>query len=164
MTCKSFFSNFISKAVKLKNIVRPDNHLGSFDIDGKLAGAGKFDINLLNKFENALLNLAYPRADDINLYTSLMHHLDKNPVLEISDQLATLVELNATKIYEFYLYCNRPSTVIFHGGGVFNKALMKSIANKLGKFETTEKILPPKYMEAAAFAYLAYKDLGVIFK
>ena len=148
----------------LMDKVMTDNHLGSFDIDGKLAGAGKFDINLLNKFENALLNLDYPRADDISLYTSLMHHLDENPVLEISDQLATLVELTATKIYEFYLYCNRPSTVIFHGGGVFNKTLMKSIANKLGKYETTENILPAKYMEAAAFAYLAYKDLGVIFK
>ena len=27
--------------------VMTDNHLGSFDIDGKLAGAGKFDINYL---------------------------------------------------------------------------------------------------------------------
>ena len=81
-----------------------------------------------------------------------------------ADQLATLAELTATKIYEFYLYCDRPDTVIFHGGGVFNKTLMKTIANKLGKFETSENILPAKYMEAAAFAYLAYKNLGVIFK
>ena len=141
-----------------------DNHLGSFDEDGKLASTGKVDLNLLAKLENALLNLDYPRADDISLYTSLMHHIDENPVLGIPDRLATLVELTATKIYEFYLYCNRPGTVIFHGGGVFNKAIMKTIANKLGKFETSENILPPKYMEAAAFAYLAHKNLGVIFK
>ena len=64
-----------------------DNQLGSFDIDGKLAGAGKFDINLLNKFENALLNLDYPRADDVSLYTSLMHYLNENPVLRFPTNL-----------------------------------------------------------------------------
>jgi len=148
----------------LMDRVMTDNQLGSFDLDGKLASTGKIDISLLAKFENALSNLSYPRADDISLYTSLINHLDENPVLEIPDQLATLAELTATKIYEFYLYCDRPDTVIFHGGGVFNKTLMKTIANKLGKFETSENILPAKYMEAAAFAYLAYKNLGVIFK
>jgi anhydro-N-acetylmuramic acid kinase len=148
----------------LMDRIMTDNQLGSYDEDGKLASTGKVDISLLAKLENALLNLEYPRADDISLYTSLMHYLDENPVLGISNQLATLVELTARKIYEFYLYCDRPGTVIFHGGGVFNKTLMKTIANKLGKFETSENILPAKYMEAAAFAYLAYKDLGVIFK
>ena len=148
----------------LMDRIMTDNQLGSFDDDGKLASTGKVDLNLLAKLENALLNLDYPRADDISLYTSLMRHLDEDPVLTVPNQLATLVELTATKIYEFYLYCGRPGTVIFHGGGVFNKTLMKTLANKLGKFETSENILPVKYMEAAAFAYLAYKDLGVIFK
>ncbi|MBL6819880.1 MAG: anhydro-N-acetylmuramic acid kinase [SAR86 cluster bacterium] len=141
-----------------------DNHLGNFDEGGKLASTGKVDKKLLVKFENALLKLNYPRADDISLYTSLLNHINEHPVLDIPDQLATLAELTATKIYEFYLYCDQPNKVIFHGGGVFNKTLMKKISNKLGKYQTTESIMPSKYMEAAAFAYLAYKDLGVIFK
>ena len=58
-----------------------------------------------------------------------------------------------------------PDEIIFHGGGTLNKTLMKSIAEKTrDDIQTTDHIVPSKYMESSAFAYLAYAGKGVLFK
>ena len=42
---------------------------------------------------------------------------------------------------------------------------MKSIAEKMKTdIKTTDHIVPSRYMESSAFAYLAYADKGVLFK
>ena len=69
------------------------------------------------------------------------------------------------KIEEFCKYCDSPDQVIFHGGGTKNLFLMKIIQSKIDtKIRTTDDEISSKFVEAAAFAYLAYKNQGIIFK
>ena len=140
-----------------------ENYLGTpFDNMGKISSNGEINHNLLNSLLSATINMAYPRADDKNDYYKLMHE----PLIELcnEDILRTLTEFTALKIYEFYEFCDQPSEVIFHGGGVKNSFLMKVIKEKLDcDLRTTDNEIDSKYVEAAAFAYLAYKNLGEIF-
>ena len=79
--------------------------------------------------------------------------------------MRTLVEITAAKIAEYFEYCDNPDEIIFHGGGTLNKTLMKIIAEKISNdIQTTDHIVPSKYMESSAFAYLAFADKGVLFK
>ena len=53
--------------------------------------------------------------------------------------------------------------MIFHGGGTKNLFLMNIIKNEIGKVRTTDGEIPSKYVEAAAFAYLAYLKKGELY-
>ena len=85
--------------------------------------------------------------------------------ISVNDLLRTLVEITAAKIAEYFEYCDNPDEIIFHGGGILNKTLMESITKNIKKnIKTTDHIVPSKYMECSAFAYLAFMDKGVLFK
>ena len=75
-----------------------------------------------------------------------------------------LTELTAEKIKNFFDYCNQPKEVIFHGGGTNNSFLMDLLGEKLEReIRTTDNIIPSKFVEAAAFAYLAFMNRGKVF-
>ena len=104
----------------------------------------------------------YPRADDKNAYYKLIDDKFLNILPE--DILRTLVDFTATKINDFFSYCDKPEEIIFHGGGTKNIFLMDSIKDKLGcEIRTTDNEISSKFVEAAAFAYLAYKKKGEVY-
>ena len=134
-----------------------------FDFNGEEAAKGEIDDTLLKKLIMDCKNMLYPRADDKKDYYSLINEdfskIDSNMLLR------TLAEFTAEKIKEFYTHCNKPEEIIFHGGGSMNIFLMKLIENKLKtKIKTTNNEISTKIVEAAAFAYLAFLNEGVIFE
>ncbi|MFL2714816.1 MAG: anhydro-N-acetylmuramic acid kinase [Gammaproteobacteria bacterium] len=136
-----------------------------FDSGGELARKGMLLPNLLDSLEKAIdnINFGYPRADEKTSYYKL---LDSGVLLGISpnDALRCLTELTAEKIKNFFDYCNQPKEVIFHGGGTNNSFLMDLLGEKLEReIRTTDNIIPSKFVEAAAFAYLAFMNRGKVF-
>ena len=137
---------------------------GDFDKDGNLASQGKLIIELKDSLMKVFLEYEYPRADDISAYTSILKSkLDKDYKAE--DVLFTLSDITAEMIANFHSFCNKPKDLIFHGGGTRNTFLMRSIKAKTGaNITNTDSVVDSRYMEACAFAYLAYANKGVIFR
>ena len=120
----------------------------SFDNRGEIANKGAINEDLLIKLNESVKNM----NDSIS-----------NVAPE--NIMRTVTEFTALKIEEFYKYCDSPDQVIFHGGGTKNLYLMKIIQSKIDtKIRTTDDEISSKFVEAAAFAYLAYKNQGIIFK
>ena len=81
------------------------------------------------------------------------------------DILSTLTELTVKKIQEYFNFCGAPEKVIFHGGGAENKYLMHRIKETIkAEISTIDNLISSKYVESAAFAYLAFKERAVLFK
>lgn len=140
--------------------------LGLFDNDGLLARSGNINDEILEIFMNELQNLSYPRADDISVYMNILEKYESE-ILNIApaDALCTLTELTATKIIEFLKSCNSVDELIFHGGGTENKYLMSRIKELAAiPVKSIDDVAPSKYIEAIAFAYLAFKERAVLFK
>ena len=140
--------------------------LGLFDNDGLLARSGNINDEILELFMNELENLSYPRADDISVYMNILEKYESE-ILNIApaDALCTLTELTATKIIEFLKSCNSVDELIFHGGGTENKYLMSRIKELAAiPVKSIDDVAPSKYIEAIAFAYLAFKERAILFK
>lgn len=140
--------------------------LGLFDNDGLLARSGNINDEILEMFMNELENLSYPRADDISVYMNILEKYESE-ILNIApaDALCTLTELTATKIIEFLKSCNFVDELIFHGGGTENKYLMSRIKELTAiPVKSIDDVAPSKYIEAIAFAYLAFQERAILFK
>ena len=150
----------------LLDFVMTSSQLGDYDKDGQIASNGTINNLIKDELMSSFMNMGYPRADDITAYIEpLLTRFEEYKKIPVNELLRTLVEVTAEKIKEFYEYCDYPDEVIFHGGGTLNKTLMKSIAEKVRTdIQTTDHIVPSRYMESSAFAYLAYADKGVLFK
>lgn len=141
-------------------------NLGKFDSDGLMASKGNVDGVLLEKLLKQIDFLSYPRADDLSIYLNLMETYkkslaEKNP----EDILCTFVELTVKKIEEYFNFCGAPAKVIFHGGGSENKYLMRRIKETINtEISTINSLISSKYVESAAFAYLAFKERAVLFR
>ena len=141
-------------------------NLGKFDKDGLLASMGQVDNALLKKLLGQIDFLSYPRADDISVYINLIEKNKRSLMKKTpEDILCTLTELTVQKIREYFNFCGAPAQVIFHGGGIENKYLMERITETIKtEITTIDRLIPSKYVEAAAFAYLAFKEKAVLFK
>jgi len=132
-----------------------------YDKNGAMAAKGI----VLNNLLDYLLKKSpseYPRADDKQDYYKLINEEFYNE--NTCDGLRTLAEFTAEKIKQFYVACDQPEEIIFHGGGTKNIFLMNLLSKKISKkIKTTDEKIPSKFVEAAAFAYLAYKKKGKIF-
>ena len=150
----------------LLDLVMLNLQLGDFDKDGELASNGTVNQPIKEELISVFSNMPYPRADDITAYTNpFMDRFEDYKKIPVNEILRTLVEVTAEKIKEFYEYCEYPNEIIFHGGGTLNKTLMNCIAQKTtNNYQTTDYLIPSKYMESSAFAYLAYADKGILFK
>ena len=133
-----------------------------YDFDGKIASDGDINDILINKLLLDTKNITYPRADDKNDYYKL---IDENFLgVAPKDIIRTLTEFTAIKIKDFYDYCECPSEIIFHGGGAKNSYLMEVISKNLNSnIRTTDSEIDSKFVEATAFAYLAYLERGEIY-
>ena len=141
-------------------------NLGKFDTDGLLASKGSVDSALLKELLNQIDFLPYPRADDLSVYINLIEKNKKTLNKKTpEDILRTFTELTVQKIEEYFNFCGAPAQVIFHGGGIENKYMMKRIKKTIKtEIATIDRLIPSKYVEAVAFAYLAFKERAVLFK
>ena len=130
-----------------------------YDKDGKIAATGQIDQRLLNRLLDKIRTKRYPRADDKSFYYSLNElKSDKTENL-----LATLCELTALCISDFCHSCDMPEEILLHGGGTKNYFLMERLEKNIGtSFKLTDHLIPSKFVESAAFAYLAYLGRGIL--
>ena len=134
---------------------------GSFyDIGGKVSGSGEVDEELLSELMKApYFSVAPPKSLDRSHF---MYSLDAMAHLSLEDAAATLAEFTARSIAEgFRHFPAVPSKVIASGGGVYNKDLMKRLANALpAEIVTADSVgLSSFALEAFAFGFLAVRVL-----
>jgi len=142
-------------------------HQQPFDKDGQFAASGQVNQVLLEQLlADDYFSRTYPKStgsDYFNLYW-LEKHLPDFGSLPAADIQATLAELSAASITE-QIKLNAPDTteVLVCGGGWHNLDLIKRLQQHLGNISvySTEKYgISPDWMEAMAFAWLAYRTMN----
>ncbi|TDR73932.1 anhydro-N-acetylmuramic acid kinase [Paludibacterium purpuratum] len=143
-------------------------HLGlPFDRDGDWAAGGRADPMLLR----ALLSEPFfaappPKSTGRDLFDLpwLERTLANFPHLSAQDVQATLLELSAAGIADAIArYADAAEEVFLCGGGAFNRTLTAALRARMPRRHldhTAEIGLPPQQVEAAAFAWLAYRTLA----
>jgi anhydro-N-acetylmuramic acid kinase len=141
-------------------------HTGaSFDRDGAWAAEGCVLTGLLNDLmAEAFLHRAPPKSTGRDLFnpTWLQARLPKTslPALDVQ---ATLTEFTARACAQDVLrHAADAQTLIVCGGGALNSHLMRRLALHLPGLQVISsglRGLPPLQVEAAAFAWLAFKTL-----
>ena len=160
------------REIKLASDIGPGNCLmdlvaemtlnTNFDPGGETASKGNIIQELLEKLHTKCAHMNYPRADDKQDYYKILNVDIKKHNNE--DLLRTLAEFTADKILEFFKHCESPEEMIIHGGGINNHFLMGLIKEKLNvQIKTSDFKIPSKFVESAAFAYLAFLEKGEIF-
>lgn len=138
-----------------------------FDEDGEWAASGHISPGLLKQFlETDFLDRPRPKSTGRELFNLewLEQRLAGHPAAP-EDVQATLLEFTAQCIAGALLRegkaCQR---VLVCGGGARNAALMERLAAKLDvPVESTDRYgLPPEWVEAATFAWLAQRALDRI--
>tara|TARA_B100001741_G_scaffold244264_1_gene205436 strand:- start:4 stop:1014 length:1011 start_codon:yes stop_codon:yes gene_type:complete len=130
-----------------------------YDEDGKIAATGQIDQQLLNNLLDKIRTKRYPRADDKSFYYSLDELKSDKP----ENLLATLCELTTLCISDFCHSFDMPGEILLHGGGTKNNFLMERLEKNIGSsFRLTDHLIPSKFVESAAFAYLAYLKRGLL--
>jgi anhydro-N-acetylmuramic acid kinase len=135
----------------------------AFDRDGRFAASGTVDANLLAELlDDAYFALPPPKSTGREHFH--LQWLDMHPrVAELSpeDIQATLLALSTASIVDAIDRDAGDATdVIACGGGVHNAALMRALAERLGArtlVSSSEFGIDPDFMEAMAFAWLAYR-------
>jgi anhydro-N-acetylmuramic acid kinase len=137
----------------------------AFDRDGRFAASGRVDATLLAELlDDAYFVLPPPKSTGREHFH--LAWLDTHPRVADNapeDVQATLLALSAVSIAgAIERYAGDASDVIACGGGVHNAALMRALAERLpGRELVTSSVfgIDPDFMEAMAFAWLAYRRL-----
>ncbi len=136
----------------------------AYDRDGEWAKQGQVNYKLLKKMLNdSYFHQAYPKStgrEKFNL-AWIEKYLEDITITNIDIQ-ATLLELTAKTIADEVILHQR-ELVLLCGGGVKNRALVQRLRELLSpyKVETTDSYgVSSDYMEAMAFAWLAYKRIN----
>jgi anhydro-N-acetylmuramic acid kinase len=135
----------------------------AFDRDGRFAASGTVDATLLAEMlDDAYFVLPPPKSTGREHFH--LAWLDAHPrVADNSpeDVQATLLALSAVSIADaIERYAADATDVVACGGGVHNAALMQALATRLPGRElvtSTAFGIDPDFMEAMAFAWLAYR-------
>ncbi|MEX1032495.1 MAG: anhydro-N-acetylmuramic acid kinase [Cellvibrionaceae bacterium] len=140
----------------------------SYDPDGQWARSGKANEALLH----ALLAHPYfcqpaPKSTGREMFTMswLLGVLDQIPALQPADVQATLLELTVKTISKDILAWDSQSALEIYvcGGGAHNNLLMARLQALLKQYRvtTTDELgIPPDWVEAGAFAWLARQTLA----
>lgn len=133
-----------------------------YDADGALAASGKTDARLLaNLLMDDYFQLAPPKSTGFEYFN--LEWLDRHikDDMEYADVQSTLCDLTATSIIRaINQYAQNTDEIYICGGGAHNKDLMRRL-QKLTKCSvaTTEALgVHPDWVEAMAFAWLAYRN------
>ncbi len=140
----------------------------AYDKDGEWAAQGEVNLSLLEQFLcDDYFNQAIPKSTgreyfNLNWLDQQLAFFDK-PV-SAQDVQATLLHLTAQAIAkDMQYYCPTVESVFICGGGSHNKALFDLLKSLLAKqiVTTTEKLgIHPDWVEACAFAWLAYRTVN----
>ena len=138
----------------------------SYDRDGAWAASGRVNDELLQRFlADDFFATRGPKSTGRERFNLpwLKAKLAEGPALPAEDVQATLLELSARSIAESLLHAQPGcEEVLVCGGGAFNGAFMARLAAHLPKAKvasTAEYGVPPEWMEAMAFAWLAHRFL-----
>ncbi|PUE50765.1 anhydro-N-acetylmuramic acid kinase [Limnohabitans sp. 2KL-1] len=143
------------------------SHIGTpFDRDGAWAAQGLVDLNLLNNLlTEDFLHRSPPKSTGRDLFniTWLRQHLNAHAHLAPQDVQATLTEFTALACaHDVKSHACDAEELIVCGGGALNSHLMRRLAVHLPDLKVTtsdHRGLPPLHVEAAAFAWLAFKTI-----
>ncbi|MBY6186519.1 anhydro-N-acetylmuramic acid kinase [Marinobacter hydrocarbonoclasticus] len=137
-----------------------------YDADGAIAASGTVNPALLQR----LLSHPYfaqpaPKSTGRELFNAswLRGHLQSDANLPAEDVMATLLALTVESIAASARQHTEQGELFLCGGGAFNSELRRALSAALPGFtiETTEALgLPPKWVEATAFAWLAWRHLN----
>ena len=142
-------------------------HLGvPFDAEGRWAAAGNIDSGLLEVLlEEPYFMQLTPKSTGRDLFNIdwLNYRLEGFKSVAPVDVQATLTELTAVVCaHDVRHYAANSQRLIVCGGGAFNAHLMNRLQTHLPSVSVQSSEaegLPPQQVEAAAFAWLAYKTL-----
>jgi len=138
-----------------------------YDADGALARSGQSNAALLARLlMDDYFQLAPPKSTGFEYFNlewlnSFLKE-DRYKKLSLADVQSTLCDLTATSIIrDINKYASATEEIYICGGGIHNNALMARL-QKLTKCPvlTTEKLgVHPDWVEAMAFAWLAYRNI-----
>jgi len=139
----------------------------TYDLDGQWASQGNACQALLdNMLSDVYFDQLPPKSTGPEHFSSdwLDHQLSNYPDLTPQDIQSTLIQLTVKSIGQA-IRANAPDTerVIACGGGVHNKNLMTTLATELAGValeNTSNHGVDPDFVEAAAFAWLAYRTMN----
>ena len=135
----------------------------SYDTDGALACSGKTNARLLaNLLMDDYFQLAPPKSTGFEYFNLewLNRYIDSE--ISVADIQSTLCDLTATSIIRaINQYAPDTEEIYICGGGVHNKELMHRLqALTKCPVATTERLgVHPDWVEAMAFAWLAYRNV-----
>lgn len=142
-------------------------HTGQpFDQNGNWAAAGQVNAHLLSALlTEPFLHAAPPKSTGRDLFNSawLAQHVQSAATLPAIDVQATLTEYTALACANDVMrHAADAVSLIVCGGGALNGQLMSRLAHHLPQLQvlnSTDRGLPPLQVEAAAFAWLAFKTM-----
>lgn len=142
-------------------------HTGQpFDRDGAWASAGQINASLLDTLLNEpFLHSAPPKSTGRDLFNPawLTERIQGHTGLPAVDVQATLTEYTALACAnDVKRHASEAATLIVCGGGALNGHLMQRLAQHLPHLQVISSAargLPPLQVEAAAFAWLAFKTM-----
>ncbi|HEY3644842.1 MAG TPA: anhydro-N-acetylmuramic acid kinase [Gammaproteobacteria bacterium] len=150
----------------LMDIVSRDELKKPFDEAGKVAASGTLDAALLaSMLQEPYFTMPAPKSTGPELFNRpwLDKHLAGRK-LATKDLLATLAELTARTVAEAALrYSSGVKHVYVCGGGANNAHLLARLEAQLpgAKVQSTAAIgIDPAWVEAAGFAWLAYRTIN----
>lgn len=139
----------------------------AFDADGQWAASGQAHKNLLQKLlEHPYFAEQAPKSTGREMFTLawLQEVLKDFSDLDPADVQATLLELTVASISASVLAEGEEGMEIYVcGGGAHNEKLMQALQQAMPghRLSTTAELgIPPDWVEAAAFAWLARRTMG----
>jgi anhydro-N-acetylmuramic acid kinase len=137
-----------------------------FDRDGAWASAGQINASLLaTLLDEPFLHSAPPKSTGRDLFNPawLTERIQGHTGLPAIDVQATLTEYTALACAnDVKRHASEAATLIVCGGGALNGHLMQRLAQHLPHLQVISSAargLPPLQVEAAAFAWLAFKTM-----
>jgi len=138
------------------------HHQGNYDKSGAWADTGQANQQLLDKLlQHPYFKASAPKSTGRELFNLawLQQYLTDFPALLAPDIQATLSELTAVSIANDIKQLANVSQVFVCGGGIYNLDLIERLSVQLGDITiaSTDALgLAPQWVEAIAFAWLAY--------
>ncbi|PVE41923.1 anhydro-N-acetylmuramic acid kinase [Limnohabitans planktonicus] len=144
-----------------------NTHTGqAFDRNGAWAASGQRDPELLySLYQEPFLHRQPPKSTGRDLFNPvwLAQHLQPFPDVSAVDVQATLCTFTALACSQDILhFAPEARTLIVCGGGALNGQLMRELSEHLPGVDVVNSEhhgLPPLQVEAAAFAWLAFKTM-----